>query len=231
MKIAQPELPARRRDVAPLSIAHRDWHTGAVEDFSEQIETAVGRPAQGNALDRIPTHEVDTRLLSSQHPHQPLRIGERVVDARQEQIHEGDDAIVSIRPGDRACDDLCDIVISRSGNEPAANLLRRGMQRNRKIDRQMLLPQSRERLGDADRRDRDSCRREIDPAAITQNAYRLHHLLIVVQRLADSHEYDAIHLRAQLQDLLDDLTRQQIAPEPCLPGSTELTGKRTAHLR
>jgi len=95
----------------------------------------------------------------------------------------------------------------------------------------MFLAQPRKSLGNSNRGDGYPCGRQVEAIPVSHYADSAEDILIVVQGLADPHEYDTIYFRTQLDDLLDNLRGIQVPLETSLSGRTELAGECAADLR
>ena len=88
---------------------------------------------------------------------------------------------------------------------------------------------------DADGRDRDGLAADGHAARFGEDLRRLNHVVVVEHRLAHAHENDAANgmrrVVVDLDDLIDDFPRGQIAAEAHPAGGAELAAHRAAHLR
>ena len=100
---------------------------------------------------------------------------------------------------------------------------------------------SRERVDlvdESDGRDRDVAVAQAEAVRIVEQRYRLHHRVVVVERLAHAHEHDVgdplaarCELAREEPRLVEDLAGGQVAAEPGLTGRAERARKRAARLR
>src|SRR5205085_8435495 len=91
---------------------------------------------------------------------------------------------------------------------------------------------------ETDGAERDPPLAEVEPFRIADDIDRLHHRVVVVQRLPHPHEHDVAKRVAGLAegaddvvDLGDDLARMKIPGEATLPGRAEHAALRAAGLR
>ena len=88
---------------------------------------------------------------------------------------------------------------------------------------------------DADRGDRDGLAADGHAGRFRENPRRLDHAVVVEHRFAHAHENDAAHrigrVGLNLDHLVDDFPRGQIAAEPHPAGGTKRAPHRAAHLR
>ena len=110
------------------------------------------------------------------------------------------------------------------------------MQRDRQVRHDRLVRQLFERGQQADRRQRDAPRRQVEPVLVGEDAQRLHRRTVIVERLSHPHQDDVEARLAHLQGigehahLPDDLARGQVADQTHLPREAEAALHRAAHL-
>ena len=94
----------------------------------------------------------------------------------------------------------------------------------------MLLAQRLQGFRNADGGDRDARGGERHAGAVAQDADGFEHVLVIVERLADAHEDDAVDLGTEAQNLLDDFAGPEIALEPRLARGAEAACEGAADL-
>ena len=183
--------------------------------------------------DGIHRDQVDVGVVVAQQVGQRLRVGGRVVDPVDERDLVGDPAPGRARMLAGGVDHLGHRPAPIERDEDVAERIPGGVQRDGERE---LRPEGRQppdARHDAAGRDGDVARTQPEPLGIGQRRHGVQDAVEVEQRLAHAHEDDVREAAAvvgerpcRLPDLVEDLGRLQVPPEPELAGRAERAARR-----
>ena len=213
--------PRVRRTVA----GSRAWSSTALN-----AAIALARRAVEGAR-RVVRDQVHLEDLRVEQLRELGRLLDAVVDAGEH--HVLDEHLPPAQPAVAAAlgDDVLERVAVVDRHQLAAQRVGRRMQRQREPDRLLHLvdepAQSRQPADGGDRRP------AVGDAEIRQATRRLEHVVEVEHRLAHPHEHDVVDRldAAEVERLVEDLRRRQVAAEAHLTGRAERARQRAARLR
>ncbi len=226
------ELAARRVDLAPAGEPYGRVEAAPLELLPERRDRLRAR-AGVDRSGRVVRDQVDLEHARVEDLGQLHRLRVRVVDAGEH--HVLDEHLAALAGVMRLArrDHVGERVALVDRHQLGAERLVGGVERQREPDRHRVRGQALDPGDPADRRDRGAAMPDPD---VGQPLARREHVVEVHHRLAHPHEHRVIRAPpalepAEVQRLVEDLGRGEVAAEAHLPGGAERAGQRAAGLR
>ena len=169
------------------------------------------------AVDRVHGDEVDLHGQAAEEVRDALRVFRRVVLTDDERVLDRDSTPLRERVRPERPHQFGERVFAIDGHEPRTRLVVGGMQRDGQPDLSVeVLAEALDLRDEAARRDRDAPRGEADAVGVREEPERPRRRVVVVQRLAHSHEHDAAERLALLQArCVRGALEPRFRPRPC----------------
>src|SRR3954471_4000230 len=228
-RLASGELAARRVDVA----AAREPHGGAQSVLLERGPEGVDRAPARSVVDRVRRvvrDQVDLVDRGIEQLRELHRLRVAVVDAGEHHVLDEDLAALARVEALARGQHLAQRVALVDRHDLRAQRVLGRVKRESEPDRHVALGQAVDPRDPADRGDPRAAVRDAD---VGQPAGGGEHVVEVHQRLAHAHEHEVVERLdpPEMQHLVEDLGRGEVAAELHLAGRAERAGQRAARLR